>query len=200
LVDYTCLVDKYFHFTQNSKLKTSVSLESLLPDTSRLTADLATQFVIENPETFRDMLDTSLAQEYPMAMRASRVVYLVAIEAPDMVRPYLPEIVEKLPFLHDQSVIRNFLHVFDNFIHELSEDDLAVLLKLCFDFIEDLSQTIAIRTYSLKLLYFISQRIPEIKPELISIIHLHLPESDPGFYSQARKILQKLNREIIKPL
>ena len=176
-----------------------MSLESLLPDTSRLTADLAAQFVLEHPETFRDMLDASLAQEYPMAMRASRVVYLVAVAEPELVRPYLAEIVEKMPTLHDQSVIRNFLHVFDDFTDDLSEDDLAVLLKLCFDFIEDISQTIAIRTYSLKLLYLISQRVPEIKPEMISIIQLHLPESDPGFYSQATKILRKLNREIIKP-
>jgi hypothetical protein len=132
-----------------------------------------------------------------MAMRASRVVYLVAIAEPDLARPYLQEIIEEMPCLHDQSVIRNFLHVFDDFTNELSEDQLAVLLRLCFDYIEDTSQTIAIRTYGLKLLYIISQRIPEIKPELIAIIHLHLPESDPGFYSQATKILQKLHKEVI---
>ena len=177
-----------------------MSLESLLPDTTRLTADIALQFVVEHPEAFRDMLDASIAQEYPMAMRASRVVYLCAEAEPELVKPYLGEIVEVMPSLQDQSVIRNFLHVFDFFIDELTEEQLGILLRLCFDFIENISQTIAIRTYSLKLLYLISGRLPEIKPELISIIHLHLPEADPGFYSQATKILRKLNREIIRDI
>jgi hypothetical protein len=144
------------------------------------------------------MLDASLAQEYPMAMRASRVVYLCAEAEPDLVKPYIDEIVEKMSSLHDQSVIRNFLHVFDYYVDVLSEEQLGILLRICFDFIDDSSQTIAIRTYSLKLLYLISHRVPDIKPELISIIHLHLPESDPGFYSQATKILRKLNKEIIR--
>jgi hypothetical protein len=158
---------------------------------------MAAQFVLEHPELFRDMLDASLAQGYPMGMRASRVVYLCSVSQPDLVRPYLSELLQNIHSLHDQSVIRNFLHVFDEFIDDLSDDELAILLQLCFNYIENTSQTIAIRTYSLKLLYLISQRVPEIKPELISIIHLHLPEADPGFYSQATKILHKLQREVI---
>jgi len=158
---------------------------------------MAMLFVLDHPETFRDFIDASLAQEYPHSMRASRVVYLCSEEEPDLIRPYLGEILEKLVFLTDQSVIRNFLHVFDNFVPELSEDKLGSLLQLCFDYIEDLSQTIAVRTYSLKLLYLISQRIPEIKPEIIAIIHHHLPESTAGFIAQATQILKKLEKEII---
>ena len=174
-----------------------MSLDSLLPDSLRLTADLATQFVLEHPETFRDFLEASLAQEYPMAMRASRVVYLCAIAKPGLVSPHLATMLEALPQLHDVSVIRNFLHVFDDLVPELTEEQLGHLLKHCFDYIEDSAQTIAIRTYSLKLLYIISQRVPELKPELIAIIHHHLPESSPAFQAQSAQIIRKLEKEVI---
>lgn len=174
-----------------------MSLDSLLPDTLRRTADMAAEFVVEHPEVFRDMLDASLAQQYPMAMRASRVVYLCAVAEPGLVRPYLKEMLDVLPGLHDASVIRNFLHTMDDFIPELPEDQLGGLLRLCFDYVEDTSRTIAIRTYSLKLLYIISKRVPELKPELISIIHYNLPEATPAFYAQATKILARLEKEVI---
>jgi hypothetical protein len=175
-----------------------MSLDSLLPDSLRLTADLAAQFALEHPETFRDFLDASLAQEYPMALRASRVVYLCAVARPGLVRPHLDEMLGSLAYLHDASVIRNFLHVFDDFVAELTEEQLGHLLKYCFDHIEDPAQTIAIRTYSLKLLYIISQRVPELKPELISIIHHHLPESPPAFQAQSAQIIKNLEKEILK--
>lgn len=146
------------------------------------------------------MVDASLAQEYPMAMRASRVVYLCVFEDPDLFRPYAAEILEAIPTLHDDSVIRNFLHIFDDFVPELTEEQLGVLLSICFDYIEDTSRAIAIRTYSLKLLYIISQRVPDIKPELISIIHHNLIESAPAFYAQATRILKKLDKEVLKGL
>lgn len=172
-------------------------LKALLPDSLRRTADLAAQFVLENPETFPDLLDASLAQEYPLSMRASRVVYLCATADPDLIRPYLGELVEKMPELHDRSVIRNFLHLFDDFVGELSEEELGKLLHLCFEYVEDISQTIAIRTYGLRLLYLISQRVPEIKPEVISIIRFHSPEAPAGFQAQAYQIIRKLEREVI---
>jgi hypothetical protein len=175
-----------------------MSLESLLPDSLRHTADLAAQFVLDHPETFQEFIDASLAQEYPISMRASRVVYLCSVSSPELIRPWLQEILGSLPFLTDRSVIRNFLHIFDNFIPELSEDNLGLLLSYCFDNMEKPSGSIAIRAYSLKLLYLISQRIPDIKPEVLSIMRHHYPESEPAIQAQAIQIIRKLEREVIR--
>jgi hypothetical protein len=182
------------------KIKTKMLLDSLLPDTSRLTADIAVEFIIEHPRVFRDFLDASMIQEYPLSMRASRVIYLVAREKPHLIKPYIKEILDTFPGLHDQSVIRNLLHIFDNFIDILPEKQLGQLLSLCFSYVEDLHQAIAVRTYSLKLLYLISQQLPGIKPELVAIINFHLPESPNAFKSQAKQIIRKLNKEIIQEL
>ena len=172
-------------------------LNSLLPDSSRITADMAVEFIIEHPEMLRDFIDASLLQEYPLSMRASRVVHLYGQVNPAFIRPHLKEILDALQSLHDQSVIRCFLHIFDAFIQDLPDAELGQLLRLCFDYLEDLTAAIAVRVYSLKLLYLISRRLPEIKPEIIAIIHYHLPESTSAFKSQARQIIGKLQKEII---
>jgi hypothetical protein len=174
-----------------------MSLLSLLPDSLRRTADMAVIFIMEHPQVFGEFIEASLAQEYPLSMRASRVVHLCAIEQPSLIRPYLRSIIEVMPVLHDQSVARNFLYLFDQFIDELSEEDVGRLLSFCYASIEDLSKTNAVRTLSLKLLYVISQRFPEIKPELVSIIHYNLPECTPAFEAQSRQIIKKLEKEII---
>jgi len=175
-----------------------MSLLSILPDSLRRTADMAVIFVLEHPETFRDFVDASLAQEYPMSMRASRVVHLCAIEAPELIRPYLGELVEVLPELHDVSVIRNFLDLLDPFVDELNEEQTGLLVSYCFGNVEDASQAIAIRVLSLKLLYLVSRRIPEIKPELLAIIQYNLPESTPAFKAQSRQIIRWLEKEIVQ--
>lgn len=175
-----------------------MSLLSLLPDSLRRTADMAADFALEHPEVFRDFLDASLAQEYPLAMRASRVVHLCAQEAPELIRPYLGELIQVLPSLHDASVIRNFLDLLDQFADELSEEQTGLLLSFCFSNAENPSKAIAIRVLSLRLLYLISRRIPELKPELLAIIRFNLPESSPAFRAQARQILKHLEKEIIR--
>ena len=149
---------------------------------------MAVEFIIEHPEMLRDFIDASLLQEYPLSMRASRVVHLYGQVNPAFIRPHLTGC---------KPGIKTFFHIFDAFIQDLPDAELGQLLRLCFDYLEDLTAAIAVRVYSLKLLYLISRRLPEIKPEIIAIIHYHLPESTSAFKSQARQIIGKLQKEII---
>jgi len=174
-----------------------MSLLTLLPDTSRRTADIAVQVVLERPELMKEFVEACLEQTYPLSMRASRVVHLVCKFDPGILRPYLGLILERMPELHDQSVMRNFLNLFEYYVEEMSEDELGQLLSICFARLEDFSQAIAVRVLSLKLLYLISKRVPEIKPEILAIIQFNQAEATAAFQAQARQIVRKLNKEIL---
>ena len=172
-------------------------IENLIPDTSRLTADLAAEFIIEHPEHLGAMIDACFEGPGPIPMRASRVVYLIGVLAPELISPYLVTSLKRVQESDNESVIRNFFHLFMEQLDRLDETSLGILVSMSFNYLENAGTAIGIRAYSLQILYEISQKIPDIKPELIAVIRYHLDESSTALKTQGKRILKKLNREII---
>lgn len=169
-----------------------LEVEKLLPDTGRKTADLATVFVLENPDFFSDILEACLVQTYPLSMRASRVIYLCAIEEPEIIRPYLSPLVDKLGELHDESVVRNFLHIYEHYTKDVDEEHLVKLIDLCFRYLEDPSRAIAIRGYAVNVLLEAAKRIPEISTELVAVLEFLIPDESRTFQGFAKRIVRKV--------
>jgi len=169
-------------------------IEKLLPDTGRNTADLATLFVLEHPDIFPDILQACLAQTYPLSMRASRVVYLCAEEEPGLIRPYLNPIIDSLPELTDESVIRNLLHIYELYGKEVEEEHLVKLVDICFRYLGDPARAIAIRGYAVNILMEAGKRIPEIRTELVAVLEFLIPDESRTFQNFARRIIKQVKR------
>jgi hypothetical protein len=90
-----------------------------------------------------------------------------------------------------EGVIRNFLKIFAEVAIKLSNKNKSILLNLCFDYLSK-SYSVAVKVYSMEILFRLSDEIPEIKRELFNLIDEQLPESSPGFRSRGEKILRKL--------
>ena len=174
-----------------------MNIESLLPNTLRNTADEAATFILANPEYLNQILQLSFSNNRVMAMRASRVVLLIYYQQPGLLKSYLHDMLCQLCESKNGSTIRNFLNLFRYETDNLDEEQLGKLINLCFPLLESPSSEIAHRSLSMEVLYKVSQRIPDFKDELKALIELHYEEGTPAFKSTARKILTKLNREII---
>jgi len=159
---------------------------------------MATEFLTDHPEFLNDFLELSFSEEYPLAMRASRVVYLFSLEAPELIGPQLKNILNHLQHLKNESAIRNLLHIFDPFVTSIGEDELGKLVDLCFRYLEDPSRAIAIRAYSLKILLAAGDRIPEIKSELLYFLEFAQEEETVSFRKLTNKVIKQLRREIIR--
>jgi hypothetical protein len=55
---------------------------------------------------------------------------------------------------------------------------------------------VAVKMFSMEILYRISQEEPGIKKELTDSIEMRMPEELPGFRSHGKKLLKKLYREL----
>ena len=175
-----------------------MNIRLLLPDSFRQTADHATAFILANPESLSEMIAISFSADKLMGMRASRVVLLTYYQNPNLVKKFIPQILDELCLTKNNSTIRNLLHLFSDNLEELDESRFGKLVDFCFKLLESPSAEIAHRALSMQILYTASTIITDFKDELKAIIEFHYEEGSPGFKSTAKSIMKKLNKEITR--
>jgi hypothetical protein len=174
-----------------------VKIEEILTDSGRATADVAVDVISQKPELFREAYDLCMAQEGKMAMRAARVVWLIAEDMPEMFEPYLPEVVEKLPSLTHTSVKRCMLKILS--VYDLSrfEELHGHIIEECFKNMLSADAEIAIRGYSIAVLDRMVKLYPEISGELMSAYQILIDSGPETLVRYATKKLKDLYKSAI---
>jgi hypothetical protein len=173
-----------------------MELEDLLADSSRKTAELAVNFVGNDEALFKKMLDFALLDRNHFSMRAARVIQMATAKHPELIKPFVPILVTLLSEFKVEGLRRSTLRILADYIDELTEKEDGTLMDACFKFILDFNQKPAIIVYSMDILYALSNKYPDIKPELISCIENQLPVSSAGIKSRSQKMLRKLYQEL----
>lgn len=128
--------------------------------------------------------------QHIFTQRSAWAVRYVGERSPELMTPWLPVLVAQLrkPHLHD-AIKRNTLNIFEplDFPETLDE----ALADLCFGYLADPKEAIAIRCASMTILEKICRRIPELKSELRLLLEAHLEHGSPGIKSRAKQILKK---------
>ena len=174
-----------------------VKIEEILTDSGRVTADVAVNVISQRPELFQEAYDLCMAQKGKMAMRAARVVWLIAEYMPEMFKPYLPEVVEKLPLIEHTSVKRCMLKILS--IYDLSdaEELHGPIIEECFRNMLSAEAEIAIRGYSIAVLDKMVKVYPEISGELISAYQILIDSAPETLVRYANKKLKDLYKSAI---
>lgn len=135
------------------------------------------------------------SQDYRTCQRASWIVAHCADQNLDLIAPYLDKMVKNLANDINDATKRNTVRILQ--MVDIPKKLLEDCLNYCFSYLESGIEPIAIKVFSMTVLYNISNNIPEIKNELKILIEDQLPFSSAGFKSRGLKILQKLNNETV---
>jgi hypothetical protein len=166
----------------------------LLVENSRRNTDLVAGIVLQKPELFDHLVHIFLRNEEPVSRRAAWVTDVVSEIQPRLLEAYLEEIVVHLAgFTHD-GMKRESLRMLAR--SPLPQEQLGMLINLCFDWLTSVKESVAVKMYSMEILYRISQQEPELKKELADSIEWRMQEETPGFRAHGRKLLKQLNREL----
>jgi len=166
-----------------------------LSDSGRKLADLTANMVYDDPELLKNLIKLMWLDKDPWSNRASRVVSICCCNFPEMVQPYAAGIVTKLGRVRSEGVIRNMLKIFAEVPVKLSEKSQSVLMNLCFDYLFG-NPPVAIKVYSMEVLYSISRNYPDLLRELYEVIDSQLSEGSAGFKSRGNKILKRIRDKI----
>lgn len=72
------------------------------------------------------------------------------------------------------------------------------LMNLTFNWLLSPSESVAVKMFSIQILYRLSEKEPDILQELYDTIEFQLPDGTPGFKNIGLKMMAQIDKEIIK--
>ena len=166
-------------------------VKAILQEHSRAQASKISKYVGSDPERFMVLVDVFLKGPYRVTQRAAWPLSLVVEQHPILIIPHLKKILDHLnqPGIHD-AVKRNTLRMLQ-FI-DVPKKYQGRIADICFTFLGDRNEAVAIRVFAMTVLANISIQNPDLKTELRIIIEDQLPYESPAYVSRARRVLKGL--------
>lgn len=159
---------------------------------SKASRERIISYVNNDPERFAELFGFVKHDNAKINLRAAWSLSSCAERFPDLVSPYINEIVHLVDREgnHD-GIKRNMLRILQRM--KIPEELEGRLLNSCFRLLTDKREAVAIRVFSMQVLANLSQLYQDIRPELKIIIEDELPYARPAFVSRGQKILKKLD-------
>ncbi len=194
--DFFAIFHIYLPFMYFYRTKTNtMNLEAqLLVEMSRFNIDCVAQAVGCDQKLFDQLWQMVLQAKPPIPWRAAWVMEIVSEKYPELVYPYITEIIEQLPLFQSGGLKRHFSKIL--LVCSIPETHLGILLNTCFEWLLSAKSEIAVRVHCMQLIYNISELEPDIKPELIAALETIIPLHTGGVQNRGKKLLYELYKEI----
>jgi len=168
-------------------------LELLKTDSSRLIADMLKNEVGDSQENFNILYSFCLSHTYPVAMRAAHALQFCCEDFPELINPFIDELVEKIIETKEEGVRRGFLKILAENVDPYEINNSGLLMDKCFEWALSENEKPAIRAYSLGILVRICKREPLLKPELESVIEIISNDQSAAVRAKARWVLKMIS-------
>jgi len=168
-------------------------VDEILKEHSKKQKDKIVSYVGNDRKRFAQLVDVFLQGPYRVTQRAAWSLSNCIEKYPDLLKPHFKKILGQLSNdnIHD-SVKRNILRTLQ-FVR-VPKAHQGVITNLCFGFLADTKEPIAIRVFAMTVLANIAKEVPELKNELIPLIEDQLPYASAGFLSRGGKVLKQLKK------
>lgn len=147
--------------------------------------------IAARPALFDCYVETFLTLQGALSRRAAWVITHAVTRMPELITAEILEAMLKLAgtMKHDAEK-RNLAKVLS--LITLPEHLKGEILDLCFNWLNDAGESIAVRAYCMDTLANLTTEFPEIKPEIIAVIENHMDRFSPGLTNKGLKTLRKL--------
>src|ERR1044072_6798370 len=137
----------------------------ILKEHSKEQALKVTNWVGSDKKRLEELLHLFLHDEYRVVQRSARMVSMVAEIQPELIKPHLEAIVNKMnePGVH-VAVKRNVVRLLQYM--DIPEPLHGMVMNTCFELLADPKETIAVRAFSMTVLANLAKVYPDIKQEL----------------------------------
>lgn len=149
----------------------------------------------DNPQRLDELARLLIEDEFCVAQRAAWILNAVAESYPELVVPYLARLIVRAQEPEVPPAVRRNLVRMLQFVPIPVELHGAVM-NVCFDWLADPRENVAIRCFSMTVLEQLARIYPEICPELRWLIQDEFDrEPTAGYRARARKVLGRLALE-----
>ena len=163
--------------------------DQILAEHSKANINYVVSYINNDEKKFHQLMELFFNGSYRVVQRSAWVMATCVHENPDLINPYLNQLIEGLPS-DDQhrAVKRNTLHVLENI--NIPEVYHGPIISMCFDFLTDSKEAVAVKAYAMSIIYKLTKQEPDLQKELRIIIEDQIHFSSPAFKSRGSKILK----------
>jgi hypothetical protein len=167
--------------------------DEILKEHSRAQALKIAGYACASQKNFKELMKCFMSDEYRLAQRAAYSVSWAAIQKPEMITPYIKDLVSQMQRtdIHE-AIPRNSLRILAQI--NIPDKFHGEVMNACFGFIENPSTPIAIKASSLTTLFNLSHQYPEIRQELKLVIEENWDHETAAFRSRGKKILKAFGK------
>lgn len=167
--------------------------EQLLFAHSKENTRKITNYIGSNKDRLQELMNCFFSNEYRVSQRSAMAVSDCFDQHPHLMQPHLERMIANLNTENIHiAVKRNTVRILQ-FI-EVEENLQSELFDHCINFLKDPKEPIAVKAFSMGILYKICKQYPDLKTEVIPLIEDELEYTDSaGVRSRGRNILKKLN-------
>lgn len=155
-----------------------------------LNQQLVQYFLVQSDE-LSDLVNHIKTESGKSADRATWVLNHIWDKYPHMVKPYITDLINHLKTEPSEAVQRNIIRILQD--AEIPEESTGFLTDFCFERLLNPKSSIAVRAFSIPVLYKIAQQYPELQEELKLCLNEIIPNASSGLKNRSRNYLKKLN-------
>lgn len=147
--------------------------------------------IIQRPKLINDLWEI-IQREDKMAWRAAWTMEKINDKRPEMIYPFLNELLIRVEKTNKNGLKRHFLKMIS--LQPLPEDLTGNFVDFCFRILLSSDEPIAVRVHAMQILFNVCKKIPELKNELIESIESIQTEASAGIISKSKKLLKQLKK------
>lgn len=170
--------------------------EELLTDRSKANIIRIAEYIGEDIDRFSTLVNLFLNDKPLVNQRAIWVMVYCAEAHPNLIYPHLKVLLENLqkPDAHN-AARRNTTKILS--VIDIPKKHQGQALDICFNFLLDMQQQIAVKVFSMQVVYNISKNEPDLLRELAVVIEDQLEYGSAGFKVRGNRILKEI-RQVLK--
>jgi hypothetical protein len=159
--------------------------------------DFTINEISKNPPYFNLLMSVALYNTEQKSWRAAYLSDKIHDDFPELLRPFLPEIIAQLKHEKNTSKKRHFLKLIS--MNDINREYYGFLVDYCLKALSSSKEPPAVRVHAMQILYNISETETDLKAELLAVIEHEMEyHSTAGILSRGSKLSKKLQKQISK--
>jgi len=148
-----------------------------------------------HPENFTVLAQVAMQSNHPKSWRAAWLMDKIHEKNPDLVTPFIPDMIQKIKTEDNAGKKRHFLKLIS--INSIPSEHQGFLFDYCLKAFTSAKEPLAVRVHAMQILYNISEKEPELKHEILAVIEDEMENhSSAGIISRGRKLAGKLKEQL----
>lgn len=155
-------------------------------------ADRVVEGILVDQYKLEDLMNCFFSPEMRLCQSASWAVTRLADQNPELMLPYLSDMVSNLENPQHDAVIRNTLRTWQ--FMDIPEEFRGIIYDVAFELFADPKRAVAIRVFSMSVCTNIAVHYPELVPEIKEIILEYWDHSTAAWRGRGKQELKRLDK------